>query len=136
MCFIRKTINAKKCVLNPVPKLSFLGAEWTQSEVMRKAEVDPTLKELIARLQYMTETKEKQQTRGYLNYYLSFAGKVHSIVNRALLEPLGGTKYLYALMEARKVKFRDPEHLHTNLFTDATVNQLGWCRRRIQHTLL
>ncbi len=89
-------INVKKSVLNPVKKIMFLGALWGQTAVVRNPEIDNTLTAVINNLKQGLSLKEHQQARGYLNYYLSFAGKVHSIVNRALTEPEEGKRYLYA----------------------------------------
>ena len=102
----------------------FLGALWGQAAVVRNPDIDDTLRMVIGGLKHGLSLKEQQQARGYLNYYLSFAGRVHSIVNRALLEPEEGKRYLYALMEYRKIKFRDPEvSEQREIFTDATTNQ-------------
>ncbi len=75
--------------------------------------------------------KEKQKTRGYLNYYLAFSGKVHSIVNRTFLEPDEGKIYLYALMEEDKIRFRDPEEPQPSvIYSDATRKQIRWCTEK------
>ncbi len=122
-------INAKKSILNPVKEVMFLGAIWGNAEVIRNPEIDKTLSTVINSIKEGLSLKETQQIRGYLNYYLSFAGKIHSIVNRALLEPNEGKQYLYALMEHKKIKFRDPDIKEESIYTDATINQLGWCNK-------
>jgi len=123
-------INTKKSILNPVKEINFLGAIWGKYNVTRNPEIDETLKAVINSIKEGLALKEAQQIRGYLNYYLSFAGKVHSVVNRALSEPLEGKQYLYALMEHKKIRFRDPESAENIIYTDATTNQIGWCNNK------
>ncbi len=94
----------------------------------RHEEISEQLKQVIGLLDKLANLKEQREARGYLNNYLSFAGRVHSLVNRAISEPLEGKKYLYALMEMNKIRFRDPiENEDTvELFTDSTMTGLGW----------
>lgn len=53
------------------------------------------------------EEKLIQKFRGYLNYYLSFKGKVQSLVIEVIREETG-QRYFYAILEVVKIKFRDP----------------------------
>jgi len=74
-------------------KNQYLGALWGKKCVYRNPEIDKTLKLVISSIRRNMTLKEHQQARGYLNYYLSFAGHVHAIVNRALSEPEEGKVY-------------------------------------------
>ena len=65
-----------------------------------------------------------------LNYYLSFAGPVHSIVSRAILGPDIGKTYLFQLLEVNKIKFKDPPTgSPLQVFSDATPTRLGWIHK-------
>lgn len=71
--------------------------------------------------------KAKEKIQGYLNYYLAFAGPVHSIINRSFLQPEIGKYYLVKLLECRRIKFRDPPIDQTlKVFTDAAPSRLCW----------
>lgn len=70
--------------------------------------------------------KETQKIKGFLNYYLSFAGNVHSIINRTIKE-IFGPHFLFKLMEEDRIKFRDPDYSkERSVFMDATMDRLGW----------
>ena len=108
-------------------QLTFLGANWTATGVERLPSLQENLRQAINAISPNLKKKESQRIRGYLIYYLSFAGPVHSIVSRALLEPKVGKTYLYQLLEVNKIKFKDPPTGNPlNVFSDATPSRLGW----------
>lgn len=83
------------------------------------------LRQVISSIQATNTTKQQQKIRGHLNYYLSFAGKVHSLVNRTI-SVLNGKIFLFALLEEDKIKFIDPDHTkEQSFFTDATTMRIG-----------
>lgn len=93
------------------------------------------LEQVIASISADNTQKRQQKIRGYLNYYLSFAGKVHSIVNRVIKE-INGKVFLYALMEVDRIKFRDPDaSKEFNVFSDATKTRIGWTSKFFQCTM-
>ena len=121
-------INVKKSVLIPTKTLTFLGATWTNDGVERLEARTQDCKIAIQSINLSNTIKDQQKLRGFLNYYLSFAGKVHSIVNRVILNGGIGKKYLYALLHFKKIRFKDPcNDPASTVFTDATTTRLGWC---------
>lgn len=128
-------INTKKTILEPQSTINFLGAIWGQTDVKRDPKLNEALKEVISSIHADNTKKQQQKIRGYLNYYLSFAGKVHSLVNR-VLNGIEGKVFLYALMEDDKIKFRDPDYTkECNVFTDATTTRIGWSSRFFKRTM-
>jgi hypothetical protein len=114
-------------VVYPTKSFTFLGAVWDSSGVERLSSVDETLKEVISSITTNMSPKEKDKVRGYLNYYLAFAGPVHSIINRTFLQPEYGKHYLIKLLECRRIKFRDPPNGQSlRVSSDATTKRLGW----------
>lgn len=124
-------LNLKKTILKPQTTLSFLGAIWSQTDVRR----DPKLKYELQRVIATNTKKETQKIRGYLNYYLSFAGKVHTIINRVIKESKG-KHFLCTLLEEDRIKFRDPDTSKEKaIFTEATTMRIGWTKGYSGHIM-
>lgn len=126
-------INPKKTILEPQSTINFLGAIWGQTEVKRDPKLKKALRAVISSIH--ADNTKKQKIRSYLNYYLAFAGKVHSLVNR-VLNSNEGKVFLFALMEEDKIKFRDPDYTkEVNVFTDATKTRIGWHSKFFRRTM-
>ena len=73
--------------------------------------------------------KPLQKIRGYLNYYLSFAGNFHSVINRYLLESQR-LKYLHVikwLVKEDFISFYKPALKETiTYWSDATLTQVAF----------
>ena len=79
-------LNSKKSVLTPSSRVKFLGAYWGAEGVKRSRRVTKTIFYLYqATMDMKLGGKILQRVRGFLNYYLSFAGLYFSFVNRFLL---------------------------------------------------
>ncbi len=88
---IKWKLNEGKCVLTPTRKLVFLCSNWHGAGVTRQEEATSGALDLLEILEARDTplgTKEKQIMAGFLNYYLQFAGKIHTIVQR-LVETSG-----------------------------------------------
>ncbi len=120
-------VNWRNSVIRPTKFLTFLGATWNSEGIERLPTLEDSLKQAINNISLDMKDKDKARIRGFLNYYLSFAGPVHSIVSRAFVEPSIGKTYLYQLLEVRKIKFKHPPSgAPLNTYADATPTRLGW----------
>jgi L-fucose mutarotase/ribose pyranase (RbsD/FucU family) len=85
---VKWEINYTKSVLNPALKILFLGAVWSPLKVVRTKNATDSMRYIWSQIRYLkSELKGKplQRVRGFLNYYVSFAGNFFSIVNKILL---------------------------------------------------
>jgi hypothetical protein len=71
-------LNKSKSQLKPNKTIEFLGATWGQTGVQRPKKALSKLIKLIKTIPRLTTEKSIMRTRGYLNYYLAFAGPVQS----------------------------------------------------------
>ena len=125
----RWPINYEKSVRKPTRRLEFLGATWDGQGVTRNERVTAQCKLLIELIPTIRTEKKEQIVRGYLNYYMAFAEKCFSFINRALAERTA--KYVPCLLELLKFKTlkfyprtmdRTPD---VTIYTDATTCGLG-----------
>lgn len=77
-------INYEKSILTPVKNIDFLGSTWNQTGVKRTPQSTAKLIKIIAYIPLINGLKQEQRVRGYVNYYLAFAGKYHSLINLAI----------------------------------------------------
>ena len=76
-------VNAEKSQLVPTKQIEFLGSVWTQRYVRRFPSVDKTIEIILHDIEHRTKPftlKRAQQIAGYLNYYLSFAGRIYILI--------------------------------------------------------
>lgn len=76
-----------KSILTPTKRVEFLGAIWYRGEVTRTEAATKALKQTLAYVYnetYPLESKFHQKLRGFLNYYLGFAGTMHVVINHIL----------------------------------------------------
>ncbi len=88
---IKWKLNECKCVLIPTRKLVFLGSDWHGAGVTRQDRATTGVLALLEILEARNTplvAKEKQVMAGFLNYYLQFSGKIHTIIQR-LVETSG-----------------------------------------------
>lgn len=120
-------VNEEKTVVDPVTNVEFLGADWTQSGVRRKAKHTHGALEVIANIHKLQTTKQHQVACGYLNYYMQYAGPVHSLVNRAVK---GKSPFLIEtlkdlLLQNDNIKFYFLERDTHTWFSDATPYKIA-----------
>ncbi len=127
-------INTKKSVLTPSHEVEFLGAKWDGAGVTRTEEATKAVYEVLAYVynnDIELESKMHQRIRGFLNYYMGFAGNVHVITN-TILKMSSITKrqhfhYMLALAKTNTIRFKKKKAngQKFTLYTDATEDQLG-----------
>ena len=122
-------LSLKKCVLTPARSVTFLGCTWCSSGITRDGETTRTLRALIATLETnpVRGEKEKQVIKGYMSYYLQFAGKVHSIVDRFVegRDVEANASLLRELVEIDSVEFRSKAQGSLGVYADATPIKLA-----------
>ena len=86
----------------------------------------------IARVPNIANEREEQVIRGYLGYYLSFAGPAYSIVNKIIkFKNKKHLKYLYYLGSLNKISFYHKTRVKSIIDCDATNTQGGYIVDRI-----
>jgi hypothetical protein len=104
----RWPINFTKSVFTPQKSISFLGADWGQAAVTRSPKALPKLLKLVQSIPSLVSAKAVMRARGYLNYYLSFAGPVHRLICLVLLNGRSRrtlAKYLLPLLLPSEIPF-------------------------------
>ena len=100
-----------------------------QSGITRDGETTRTLRALIASLETtpMRGEKEKQVIKGYMSYYLQFAGKMHSIVDRFVegKDVEAHASLLKELVEIDSVEFRSAAQGSLVVYANATPIKLA-----------
>lgn len=84
---VKWVVNIEKSVLKPTQNVIFLGARWLSDRVVRTTKATLECARIWAAISRSDETltgRPLQQIRGFLNYYFSFAGNFHSVINRIL----------------------------------------------------
>ncbi|RNA39744.1 hypothetical protein BpHYR1_018808 [Brachionus plicatilis] len=123
-------INTKKSELNPVKNIKFLGANWDGLGIIRDKEATRFTREMAESL-LTNDPKGRalQRVRGYLNYYLGYAGKVSPIVNTFIRMSLITRReywwYLSLIINIDRLKFRRTPRKSSVWYTDASEYQLG-----------
>lgn len=126
-------VNYAKSILRPATSVTFLGSVWNQMGVTR---LDSVTKLLVEIVDFCTchdlsvESKLKQRLRGFLGYYLQFAGKVHSVINSWLSLPSSDDKrslrsHVDLIVSKKSLLYHHTNNSKVTLYTDATPNQLG-----------
>ena len=127
---IKWIINEKKCSLDPQRSLVFLGSVWNGAGIQREMEATFWVTALIEALGSTVKPLKEKQAQiiaGYLNYYLQFAGKLHSIIQRLVVcagVDRKRARYLahYLLVQTKTdvIKFRTPARGGLTVYADAT----------------
>ena len=132
---IKWRLNEKKCVLTPTRKLVFLGSDWHGSGVSREESATSKVKYLLHALGSRgtpLAIKEKQIMAGYLNYYLQFAGKIHTVIQR-LVETSGLERdraeylsdFLMGQVKIDTIRFRTKSRGILTVYADATPDKMA-----------
>ena len=124
-------INLKKSVLTPAESVKFLGSTWGATHVTRSVEASRTVALVLRGTQTRKLTgRTLQRVRGYLNYYLSFAGNFHALVNRILkrADKTPFTNLLLNIAKTDSIAFRPPDPTKYELiYTDASTYGIAAC---------
>ena len=81
-------INDKKSIIIPVKRIRFLGAVWGNGAICRDPYTTSLLVDIWRHIRVrQLSGKILQRVRGFFTYYLSFAGRFFSVVNRILKRP-------------------------------------------------
>lgn len=121
-------LNMENSVLGPLSQIVFLGAIWSSTGVKRLPSIKDQLSRLISAIRPGMDEERIQKTRGLLNYYLSFAGHVHTIISR-ILRSGKGAEYLHMLTTVDEIKFLEKQPTREEcaiVHIDATPIRLGW----------
>ena len=123
-------LNLTKSVLIPVKSITFLGSTWGAEGVSRLPLVTKMCHQVIRTIvNTQLALKPLQKIRGYLNYYLSFAGNFHSVINRNLLDShrLKCVHVMRWLVKEDFVSFYKPVLTETATYwSDATLTQVAF----------
>ena len=118
-------INLKKSVLTPAESVKFLGSTWGSTHVTRSTEATRTVALVLQGTERRKLTgRTLQRVRGYLNYYLSFAGNYHALVNRVLKRTNKApfTQFLINIARTDNIAFRPPDPTNYEvIYTDAST---------------
>ena len=105
-------------MLTQVRSIEYLGAIW-DSEGVKRTKV-ALVGMVIARIPCIANEREEQVIRGYLGYYLSFAGPAYSIVNKVIkYKNKFHLKYLYYLGSLDKISFYHKARIKSVIHCDA-----------------
>ena len=132
---VKWPINADKCVLIPQRIIVFLGSEWGGSGIRRNVGVSSGVITLIRMLGSATRPlslERRQIVAGYLNYYMQFAGKLHTVVQR-LVDSAGVDRkrarglavFLMEQCATDFIGFRSPSRGVLTVYADATPTKLA-----------
>lgn len=127
---IKWKLNEGKCVLIPTRKLVFLGSDWHGAGVTRQDKATTgvlALLEILEARDTPLVAKEKQVMAGFLNYYLQFSGKIHTIIQR-LVETSGVdmararflARFLRSQCKFDTIRFRAATRGKLTVYADAT----------------
>ena len=127
---INWVVNPEKSVLVPVRQIIFLGAIWGKTGITRLPEVTESLKIIWSLIRSIRlSPKGLQRVRGYLNYYLNFAGNFFAVVNRILkLKNKGAYDRIVSYLISKKhINFVNPKPKREviSIHTDATPTQIA-----------
>ena len=129
-------INREKSILTPVRSVEYLGAIWNSTGVERTKVATSLVNMAIARIPNIANEREEQVIRGYLGYYLSFAGPAYSIVNKVIkIKNKKNLKFLYYLGRLNKISFYHRARIKSVIHCDATNSQGGYIIDRIPAVL-
>ena len=124
-------INLKKSVLTPTDSVKFLGSTWGSTHVTRSIEATRTVALVLRGTERRKLTgRSLQRVRGYLNYYLSFAGNYHALVNRVLQRTNKApfTQLLIDIARTDNIAFRPPDPTQYEIiYTDASTYGVAAC---------
>lgn len=105
-------LNTSKSILKPVKELKFLGAKWDSFGIIRDNKVTKFVTSISQNL-LNSDPKGKtlMRVRGYLNYYLGFAGKDYPVIN-TFLKMTQVTRreywwYIDILLKCTRLRFRN-----------------------------
>lgn len=125
-------INYTKSILIPTNNIEFLGANWNHTGAVRRTETaTKILLKILEELTYKLDIndKQKQIIRGYMNYYMSFAGQIHNLINIYINMPRLFRPIIHELMvdlvfhDTIQIKPpRDEKHI---IFADATPSVIA-----------
>ncbi|RNA26186.1 Retrovirus-related Pol poly from transposon opus [Brachionus plicatilis] len=124
-------LNTKKSVLNPVKRLTFLGAEWDGLGIRRSQEASKFVRDMsFSLLTNDPKGRALARVRGYLNYYGGFAGKLGPVINTFLRMSLVTRRdyysYLSLVINIDRLRFKlYPPKQAVRWYTDASEYQLG-----------
>ena len=124
-------INLKKSVLTPADSVKFLGSTWGSSHVTRSIEATRTVTLLLYGTRHKRlQGRTLQRVRGYLNYYLSFAGNYHALINKILkrADKSAFTDLLLNIAKTDSIAFRPPDPTkYEVIYTDASTYGIAAC---------